>query len=79
MKNYTTNVKRGKHRGALLRPHRYAAGHFLVTKRGNTAAFSTKVANESELENWVLLGYGIRMSAPGVAASIYCPASLQSS
>ena len=71
MKKITARVTKGKHRGTVVTPHWYKEGYFKVCKGGNTEDCAVKVLKESELESWVQRGYGIRMSGPGVAPSIY--------
>jgi hypothetical protein len=77
MKTITATVTRGKNKGALLTPHRYEDGHFLVCKGGNTLESAKRVYREDELESWIQRGYGIRMSGPGVSPSIYTAKSLK--
>ncbi len=77
MKQITAVVSRGSKKGTALTPHRYQEGHFLVTKGGNESDFATKVLNEQDLESWIQRGYGVRMSGPGVAPSIYSGNSLR--
>lgn len=77
MKNqFHSIIKTGKNKGTIIKPHRYADGHFIVTKGGNKKANATIVPNEVDLGHWVRLGYGIRMSAPGIAPSIHRPKAL---
>jgi transcriptional regulator with XRE-family HTH domain len=64
-------IKTGKNKGAVIKPHRYADGHYIVTKGGNKKANATIVQNEADLGHFVEQGYGIRMSAPGIAPSIH--------
>ena len=73
MKSISAIVTRGPNKGTVMRPHRYQAGYFLISKVSNRLGDATKVANESELESWVHIGYGIRMSAPGVSPSLFMP------
>lgn len=77
MKRITAIVSRGNHTGIVLTPHKYAEGHFIVGKGGNTIDCTKKVSNADELESWVQRGYSIRMSAPGVAPSLYSPQNLK--
>lgn len=70
-------VLRGKHQGTTLRPHRFADGCFRVSLNSNKAADAQSVSDEQDLETWVRKGYGIRMSGPGVAPSIYTAKSLR--
>lgn len=76
MKKITATVGKGTHRGTILRPHRYQEGYYLVSRGGNTLDCAKQIFSEAELESWVQRGYGIRMSGPGVAPSIYSPRSL---
>lgn len=69
-------VSRGKNRGVALSPHRYSGGHYLVGKDGNTTDCTKKVLTQSELIHWIQLGYGVRMSAPGIPPSLISPVSL---
>lgn len=71
----TATVKYGKKSGTLLKPHRYRAGHYIVSKGGNTSSFAQKVRYE-DLISYIMRGYNVRMSGPGVAASLYGPQSL---
>lgn len=72
----TAMINRGKSKGALLTPHWYKGGFYIVSKGGNTIAFRKQVSNFDELPNWIAQGYGLRMSGPGIAPSIYMPKSL---
>lgn len=72
----TVVVSRGKNKGTLLTPHRYQEGFYVISKGGNTLAFRKQVWNIDDLPTWVSQGYGVRMSGPGVAPSIYMPKSL---
>lgn len=72
----TAVVSRGKNKGTLLTPHRYQDGVYIISKGGNTASFSREVSNQNDLPAWIDQGYGVRMSGPGVAPSIYMPKSL---
>lgn len=74
MKKLTAIVSKGKNKGTTVTPHRYQAGYFLVSKGGNTRDCAQKVSHENELEAWIQRGYSIRMSGPGVPASLYAPA-----
>lgn len=71
----TAKVKSGKKLGTLLKPHRYQAGHYIVSKGGNTSCLARKVRYE-ELISYIMRGFNVRMSGPGVAASLYGPQSL---
>lgn len=77
MKKITATVSRGKHANTVLTPHRYQRGCFLVSKGGNTLAFAKEVRAESELENWIQRGYGLRMSAPGHSPVIIAPQNIR--
>lgn len=76
MKSISATVTRGPNKGTVMTPHRFQEGYFLVSKGSNSRSDATEVGNESELESWVQLGYGIRMSAPGVAPSLFMPKSI---
>jgi hypothetical protein len=56
-------VRRGRHAGRLLQPHRYADGCFVVS-RTRFAVDQVRVADPAELPSWVARGYGVRMSDP---------------
>jgi hypothetical protein len=73
MKSISAIVTRGPKKGTVMTPHRYQEGYFLVGKDSNRRSDATEVTDESALESWVKLGYGIRMSAPGVAPSLFMP------
>jgi hypothetical protein len=77
MKRITAVVGKGKNRGLILKPHRYKDGHYVVGKGGNTTADSENVLRDEDLEGWVRSGYGIRMSAPGHAPSLFSADSLR--
>lgn len=72
----TAVVSRGKKKDTLLTPHRYQEGFYVISKGGNTIAFRKQVWNLDDLPTWIAQGYGVRMSGPGVAPSIYMPKSL---
>lgn len=76
MRKITAIVLRGKHKGTSLHPHRFADGTFQVSLGSNLVADAIRVEDESELESWILKGYGVRMSGIGVAPSIYTAKSL---
>lgn len=76
MKSISAIVTRGLKQGTVTTPHRFQKGYFLVSKGSNLLSDAVEVVNESELESWVQLGYGIRMSAPGVAPSLFMPKSI---
>ena len=67
-------VKRGKHKGTVMTPHRYADGNYKVSKggkSGNRTENATIVSNEADLERFVKEGNHIRMSAPGISPSLH--------
>lgn len=76
MKKIKAFVLRGSKKGTLLTPHRSKDGCFRVSVRSNRAADAIKVDQEDALEAWILKGYGVRMSGPNVAPSIYTARSL---
>jgi hypothetical protein len=71
-----TAVSKGSDRGAILTPHRYKGGYYLVTRGRDSLDHNTKVFDESALVNWIQRGYGMRMSGPGHAPSTFMPQSL---
>lgn len=73
MKSISAIVIRRPNKGTAMKPHRYKAAYFLVSKGSNRRSDATEVTNEAELESWVQRGYGIRMSAIGVAPSLFMP------
>lgn len=76
MKTISAIVTRGPNKGTEMKPHRFPQGYFLASKGSNLRSEATEVKNESELASWVQLGYGIRMSADGIAPSLFMPKSI---
>jgi len=79
LKNITAVVTRGPNKGALLNPHRYQGGYYLISKGGkggNKRECAAEIIDINELESWIQRGYGIRMSAPGIGHSLFMPKSL---
>lgn len=63
-------------KGVALKPHRYKDGCFKVSFNSNKDSDAIRVSDEQELPSYVSKGYGIRMSGPGVAPSIYTAKNL---
>ncbi len=70
--------QRGKNKGAVLTPHRYEGGFFVVTKGRHSSDPRHEVRHANELVDWIARGYGIRMSSasPLHAPSTFMPQSL---
>lgn len=69
-------VTRGPNKGTVMKPYRDKNGFFLVSKGSNLRIDATEVSSEADLPSWVALGYGVRMSAKGVAPSLFMPKGL---
>ena len=76
MKTISAIVTRSPNKGTEMKPHRFLQGYFLASRGSNLRSEATEVKKESELESWVRLGYGIRMSSPGIAPSLFMPKSI---
>lgn len=71
-----TAISGGKDRGAVMTPHRYHDGYYIVAKSGNTKDCREQVYDLQELEGWIARGYSVRMSALGHSPSLISPKSL---
>ena len=75
-------VKRGKAIGTILQPHVHRDGCYVVSMTRFEKDY-VRVANESELADWVSKGYRVRMSNLAVpnhrSPSLIAPASIERS
>ncbi len=76
MNSITAIITRGPNKGTVMKPHRYRNGYFLVSKGSNLRTDAKEVLIETELKTWVQRGYGVRMSAAGVAPSLFMTKAL---
>jgi hypothetical protein len=60
-----TRVRRGSAVGAILTPHQYEDGSYVVSNTRFKADY-IRVASETELADWLERGYRLRMSNPEV-------------
>lgn len=75
-KKLSAVVTRGPNKGTVMDPYRDKNSFFLVSKGSNLRIDATEVSNEADLPSWVALGYGVRMSAKGIAPSLFMPKGL---
>lgn len=72
-------VKKGKAVGAVLTPHVHADGNYVVSLTKFERDY-IRIGSESDLNQWVSEGYGVRMSNRAVPShrspSFVCAASL---
>ncbi len=79
MTRLASMVKRGKRVGSIQTPHRYPAGHFVVSLT-RFVRDEVNVPREDDLVKWVARGYSVRMSDQTspvrTRPSLICPASM---
>ncbi|MBN9511616.1 MAG: hypothetical protein J0I21_21210 [Alphaproteobacteria bacterium] len=69
-------VSRGRHAGTTLRPHLHADGCYVVSPTRFERDY-IRVSADEALEDYLQKGLSLRMSAPNIAPSLICPASIR--